>query len=206
VAGAPLVQTGQLAGPHLGRTVVVEGRIVRATLLSAGCKSVVDDGSGPAVIWMLNAVYGQLIDPAGWNVGGIVRVTGRVNEYKGELEVVPQDLDGIVIVERAALVAGPDIEIGGLSIADQDRRVTVEGMIVAVEPFSAGVKCVLEEAGERVVLLLWQNVFEAIPEKGMLATGAWVRATGWVDEYRGELEIVPGLAYDVVVLGAASAP
>jgi DNA/RNA endonuclease YhcR with UshA esterase domain len=202
----PLVRTGQLSELHLGSTVVVEGRIVRATLLSAGCKSVLDDGSGPAVIWMPNALYEQLVDPAGWNVGGVARVTGGVEEYEGELEVVPQGLGGLVMVQRAVLAASPDAAIGNLSIADLERRVTVEGTIVDVEPFSAGVKCLLEDAGARVTLLLWQNVFEAIPDRESLVAETRLRVTGWVDEYRGELEIVPGVVYDVVVVGAANAP
>jgi DNA/RNA endonuclease YhcR with UshA esterase domain len=205
-AGASPVQTGALPEAPLGSSVMVEGRLEQATLLSAGCKSVVNDGSGPGVVWLPNALYGQLVDPEGWNVGAVVRVTGRVSEYNGELEVVPQSPDAIVTVQRSLPAAAPDVEIGTLSVADLDRRVTVEGEIVAVDPFSAGVKCELDDGTGQVTLLLWQNVFEVLVDRESLAAGARVRASGWVQEYRGDLEIVPGLAYDVVLLGSAGNP
>jgi DNA/RNA endonuclease YhcR with UshA esterase domain len=202
----PPVQTGSLSLALVGRFVTVQGRIEQATLLSAGCKSVVNDGSGPAAIWMPNALYGQLVDPEGWNVGGVVRVSGRVSEYEGDLEIVPQSPDAIVIVQRSLPASSRDVQIGNLSEADLGRRVTVEATVVNVEPFSAGVKCLLEDGSGRIILLLWQNVMDALPDKGALTVGGYVRASGWVDEYRGELEIIPGLVYDVVVLGKTGAP
>jgi hypothetical protein len=57
----------------------------------------------------------------------------------------------------------------------------------------------LDDGSGRVTLLLWQNIYDQIPQRDSLSVGALVRATGKVDEYRGELEIVPGLGNDVVV-------
>jgi DNA/RNA endonuclease YhcR with UshA esterase domain len=204
--GMQRLETGLLFEIDLGSSVTIEGRIERATLLSAGCKSVVNDGSGPAVVWVPNALYEQLVDPEGWNVGAVVRVTGQVSEYKGELEVVPQTPDAIVIVQRAFPAAAPDVVVGSLSVADLDRRVTVEGVVVALNPFSAGIKCVLDDGGGQVNLLLWQNVLEAFGDRKALAVGARIRASGWVQEYRGNLEVVPGLAHDVVVVEGAPGP
>jgi DNA/RNA endonuclease YhcR with UshA esterase domain len=195
------VQTGLLSEVALESSATIEGRIERATLLSAGCKSIVNDGSGPAAVWMPNTLYEQLVDPEGWNVGAVVRVAGRVSEYEGELEVVPQSVDAVVIVQRALPVTASDVQIGALSVADGDRRVTVEGEIVSADPFSAGIKVVLDDGSGRVTLLLWQNIVQALPDREALAVGARVRASGWVQEYRGELEITPGLASDVTVLG-----
>jgi DNA/RNA endonuclease YhcR with UshA esterase domain len=183
---------------------MIEASIGQATLLSAGCKSVVDDGSGPAVVWMPNALYSQLVDPEGWNVGGVARVTGRVSDYKGEIEIVPQHVRDVVIVARAPPLGGADAQTGSLSSADVGRRVTVEGTVVAMNPFSAGAKCILDDGSGPVVLLLWQNILDALPNREMLVSGIRVRVRGWVDKYRGELEIVPGLAYDVVFVDAVA--
>ena len=62
-----------------------------------------------------------------------------------------------------------------------------------------------DESGQ-VALLLWQNVFEALPDPAAIAVGVRIRASGWVDEYRGELEIVPGVTHDILVLGGTGAP
>jgi len=201
-----LLPTGQLTDALVGQLVKIEARIEQATLFSSGCKSVVDDGSGPAVIWMPADLYGRLVDPEGWNVGGVVRVTGRVAEYEGELEVIPQQAQEIVMVQRAPAVARADTQIGSLSGSDVGRRVTVEATIVAVDEFSSGVKCVLDDGSGQVTLLLWQDLFDAIVDKSACVPGGRVRASGWVDEYRGELELVPGLAHDVVFLAASVAP
>jgi DNA/RNA endonuclease YhcR with UshA esterase domain len=201
-----LVQTGGVSETLLGQAVTVEARIDRATLLSAGAKFVLDDGSGPVAVWMPNALYAQLMDPAGWNVGAVGRVTGRVSEYEGELEVVPARVKDVLVVLRAPQVVAADAQISGLSGSDAGRRVTVEATIVAVTPFSAGVNCVLDDGSGQVVLLLWQNVLGGMADQRGLREGARVRATGWVQVYRGELELVPGLAHDLVFLGEPDVP
>ena len=194
------VQTGVLSEAHLGSSVTVEGRIEQATLLSAGCKSFVNDGTGPAVVWMPNALYGQLVDPEGWNVGALVRVSGRVSEYEDELEVVPESQGAVVIVQRALIPSAPDAQIGNLAAGELGRRVTVEATILSLEPFSAGVKCLIDDGSGQAVLLLWQNVFEALADRELFVVGRRLFASGWVQEYRGELEIVPGVPYDLILL------
>jgi len=203
---AQRLETGLLSETHLGSSVTIEGHIDRVTLLSAGCQSVVNDGSGPTVVWLPDALYAQLVDPEGWNVGALVRVTGRVSEYKGELEVVPQTQDAIVTLQRSFPAVGPDAAIGSLGAADLGRRVTVEGDVVAVDPFSAGTIFMLDDGSGQIILLLWQNVFEMLAGREFLTVGARVRASGWVQEYQGDLEIVPGLPYDVAILASMGGP
>ncbi|MEE9616748.1 MAG: OB-fold nucleic acid binding domain-containing protein, partial [Anaerolineae bacterium] len=59
------------------------------------------------------------------------------------------------------------------------------------EVFSAGVKFPLEDDTGTIILLLWQNVYETIPDADQLVTGARVEVMGRIEEYRGELEIIP---------------
>jgi DNA/RNA endonuclease YhcR with UshA esterase domain len=49
----------------------------------------------------------------------------------------------------------------------------------------------LDDGTGEIVLLLWQNVYDAIPDAERLDAGVRVEVTGQVEEYRGELEIVP---------------
>jgi DNA/RNA endonuclease YhcR with UshA esterase domain len=201
-----LVETGAVSETFLGQVVTVEARIERATLLSAGAKFVFDDGSGPAAVWMPNALYEGLVDPAGWNVGAVGRVTGRVSEYDGELEVVPAQMQAVVMVLRAPQIAVPDARISSLSASDVGRRVTVEATIAAVNPFSAGITYVLDDGSGQITLLLWQNVLGAISDSAALTEGVRVRVSGWVEVYRGELEVVPGLAHDILFLAEPDVP
>jgi DNA/RNA endonuclease YhcR with UshA esterase domain len=82
--------------------------------------------------------------------------------------------------------------------------VTVEGEIVALTAFSGrtgvrGIKVLLDDGSGQITLLLWQNVYDAVPDRERLAVGATVRVTGEVDVYQGELQVVPRAGRDVVV-------
>jgi DNA/RNA endonuclease YhcR with UshA esterase domain len=193
------IATGQLSALNINQTVAITGQIVEATSFTSGVKFYVDDGSGRAALWVPQPLYEQLTNAAQLVVGNTVRVQGRVQEYKQELEVVPQVTDDVVLV---AVVAPDQVvlaQIGDLTLADVDRTVTVEGQIVEVNPFSQGIKYGLDDGSGRVTLLLWQNVHDAVPKRDQLALGTVVRATGKVTEYQGELQVIPGLGYDLVV-------
>jgi DNA/RNA endonuclease YhcR with UshA esterase domain len=198
--GPPTMSTGLLAIAHLGQEVTVRGQIVEATQFASGVRSGVDDGSGPVVVWMPQAVYEGLTDRTGWRVGSTVRVIGRVDQYEGEIEVIPQAARDVAIVHAAVVPLEPDALIGDLYAGRVGERATVEALIVAIEPFSSGVKALLDDGSAQVTLLLWQSVYDAVPGRGQLAIGAVVRVTGMVQEYRGALELVPGMGTDVVVI------
>ena len=188
--------TGHLTAAHDGQWVTVRGWIEQATQFASGVKSYVDDGSGPVVVWIPQGIYDKLADGAGWWVGSLVCVTGRVEQYKEEIEIVPLDVQEIVVVDVAALLPGPAMPIRELN-AQMAERVTIEAGIVSIEPFSEGIKALLDDGSAQITLLLWQDVLDAIPDREHLRVGAVVRVAGNVQEYRGELEIVPGMGTDV---------
>ncbi len=68
---------------------------------------------------------------------------------------------------------------------------TVRGTLGEKQIFSAGIKFELDDGSGAIILLLWQNVYDAIPDAGLLAAGVTVEVTGEIEEYRGELEIIP---------------
>jgi DNA/RNA endonuclease YhcR with UshA esterase domain len=126
-------------------------------------------------------------------------VVGRVDQYKDEIELVPRAAADVVSLDVAAATSDTIRPIGELSAARVKEWVTVEAQVAAIEPFSEGVKLRIDDGSAQMTLLLWQNVYEAVPNRAQLAVGATVRALGKVQEYRGELEIVPGLGMDVIV-------
>ena len=66
-----------------------------------------------------------------------------------------------------------------------------------VRPFSKGVKCILDDESGRVTLLLWQEVYDLVPDGELLAVGAMVRVTGAVGDFQGERQIVPDVGGDI---------
>ena len=193
----PMAATGQLVLANVGQRVTVHGQIEEAIQFATGVKSYVNDGSGPVAVWMPQAIYGALPNGAGWRVNSTVQVSGNVQEYKGEIEVVPQMPGDVSIQLTAATGVAELVPIGHLDASRAGEWVSIEGEVVSVEPFSKGIKFQIDDGSGRITLLLWQNVYEAVPKGQDLAVGATIRAAGTVNEYRGELELVPGLGVDV---------
>jgi DNA/RNA endonuclease YhcR with UshA esterase domain len=200
------VQTGSLTAAQIGHEILIAGTIEDASQFASGVKLYVNDGSGPLAVWIPQALYGQLPNTSGWIVNSRVQVSGRVDQYKDEIEVIPQALGDLAIVVRATLPGAPDTRIADLHVSDVGRRATVEATIVSVDTFSEGVKCRMDDGSGQITLLLWQAVHDAVPDSGRLVVGARVRVTGKIAEYRGELELVPGMGVAVAVISAAGTP
>ena len=77
------------------------------------------------------------------------------------------------------------------------KRLTVEGRVVEVKPFSQGVKYLLDDGSGRLTVILWQSVLDDLQGRECLALGSLVRATGRISAYQGALELAPGVGRDV---------
>jgi DNA/RNA endonuclease YhcR with UshA esterase domain len=135
-------------------------------------------------------------------VGQPVQVTGAVDRYEGQPQVSVGRASDVVMLEEEIALA-PERRIGDLSTALAGELAVVEGMVVEVDAFSAGVKLTLDDDSGAVTLLLWQDLYDSLADRASLVEGARVRTLGEVAEYRGELELVPQLPADVTVLAAA---
>jgi DNA/RNA endonuclease YhcR with UshA esterase domain len=122
-------------------------------------------------------------------VGAEIAVQGEVSEYEGELEVIPEQAADVQVVAAAPLP--PEVTIGDLTLTDVGRVVTLRGTLGEREAFSKGVRFRLEDGTGIIILLLWQNVYDGIADAEQLAAGVQVEVTGQVEEYLGDLEIVP---------------
>lgn len=174
----------------VGRLARVRGTVTRVESFSSGLKLTVDDGSGTLIVLLWQSLYDALSrshTTQALDVGAEVTVQGTLSQYRGALEMIPELPDDIQILAQAP---PPEVVAAGeLGKADVGRVVTLHGTLGPPEPFSAGVKFVLDDGSGQIVLLLWNDVYaEAPPE---LDAGAEVRVTGEIAEYRGDLELVP---------------
>ena len=135
-------------------------------------------------------------------VGQPLQVTGAVDQYEGKPQVSVGRASDLEVLEEEIALA-PERRLGDLSAALAGELAVVEGMIVEVDAFSAGVKLTLEDSSGAVTLLLWQDLYDSLADRASIVEGARIRALGEVAEYRGELEVVPQLPADVTVLAAA---
>jgi DNA/RNA endonuclease YhcR with UshA esterase domain len=180
----------ELSAGDVGRWVAVRGAVTEVDPFSAGVKLTLDDGSGRLTLLLWQDVYDGLRDGAELGVGAGVRAQGEVAEYRGELELIPELPEDVEVLAGASSRAGITA-IGDLTIDDVGRWVTLAGTLGEPERFSSGVKFPLSDRTGTLILLLWQEVYEAIPDVGLLTAGAEVEVTGRIEAYRGELEIIP---------------
>lgn len=193
---APLVPIGELTAERVGETVTVEGEVVGVKSFSGGFKFTLDDGTGQVVLVTWLSAYDGLADPAGLNLGAQVQATGEMDEYEGQLQVVPASgTDVTVLAPGAAEV--PLREIGSLTGGDVGSLIAVEGEVTRTEPFSNGYRAWVNDGSGEVMVLLWDNVYQRVPNADGLVVGTRLWAAGIVEEYEGTLEVVPRLPYDV---------
>ncbi|MBU0703350.1 MAG: hypothetical protein KKC18_05740 [Chloroflexi bacterium] len=195
-----LTSIGSITADLSGEEVTVEGTIVGAASFSAGFKFTLDDSTGQITLLMWHNVYDNCWDAAEINLGATVRATGEIGQYEGVLQIEP-DFGGDVKAIEGAVASATLREIGSLSGSDEWQRVMIEGEVVRVEGLSSAVKVFVSDGSGEILVFLWRTVLDRIPGNTALGTpGSRVRIVGTVEPYRGNLEVVPTLPYDVVVL------
>ena len=197
VPGLSRMDSGAITEAHLGQDVSVEGPMAEITVYDGGVKCYVDDGTGRVAVWLLRDLFAQVYDVEAWRPGSVLRVTGQVQAYDGEIEVVPELASQISITEVAPAGPGTVSRVSELSSEHIGQRVTVQGTAVEVVPFSKGINVLLDDGSGRITLLLWQSVLDTVPCREQLAAGITMRATGRLGEYRGALEVVLGIGSEL---------
>jgi DNA/RNA endonuclease YhcR with UshA esterase domain len=181
-----------LSAADVGEDVLVAGEVVALEGFNGGLRATLDDGTAQVILLLWEDVHRALTDPTSLDVGAEVWVEGEVQEYRGELEVVPWDGDDVEVVLPAP--PPPWVEVASLSASDAGRVVRLRGVLGPPEPFSAGVKVPLDDGTGTITVLLWESVvvgIEVAPEVGLI-----LEVVGTVELYRSELEVVPRSPYD----------
>lgn len=182
-----------LTREEVGRWIAVRGMLARVDPFANGVKLKVDDGTGAVSVVLWEDVYAALLEYIGdgrrLDPGAEIRVLGRLSEFRGELEVVP-DLPSDVQV-----VAAPDMSkptaIGSLTASDVGRWVRLRGTLGTPERFSAGVKALLSDDSGVIIVVLWEEVYDALTVADRLAPGVEIEVIGEIGQYQGVLQIVP---------------
>jgi len=191
-----------ITAEHIGESVTVEGTVVGTASFSGGFKFTLEDSTGHIVLLTWHNVYADCWDAPEINLGATVRATGEVDQFDGELQIQPDFGGDVKVVAGASAQAAPR-EIGSLSGADEGQRVMIEGEIIRLEGLNSAVKVFVSDDTGETLVFIWHTVLDHIADNTKLGTpGSRVRVVGTVELYRGNLEIVPTLPNDVVVLSA----
>jgi hypothetical protein len=193
----PILPISQLPSVS-GQRVAVVGQVTAVASFSRGYRFTLSDGGGRVTLLMWDNVYDDCWDAPQINLGATVWALGEVGYFDGDLQIVP-NFGGHVKVNAAPSAPPPAVEIGALG-ERVGQRVTVAGQIDRVAGNDNGQTLFLQDGSGEIAVFIWQNTFERIPNRGGLTAGARVRVVGPVSVFRNNLQIIPTLPYDVVLL------
>ena len=196
---AETVSIGSIDASRIGQSVTVRGTVINTSSFSAGFRFTLRDESGTVVLVLFDGRYREVPDRAGLNLGGEVVVTAEVVEFNGALELQPANGQDVIIVRPGSTAGIPISPINSLWPPEIGKRVAIEGDVLRVEGFSAGVSVFVNDGTGEMRVVMFNNVLEFVPEAPALQAGARVRVVGRMDEFNGAAELVPSLGYDVVI-------
>jgi DNA/RNA endonuclease YhcR with UshA esterase domain len=174
--------------------------VVAAASFSHGFRFTLDDGTGQATLLLWHNVYDDAWDAPQLNVGATVRATGQVGQYEGEWQLEPR-FGSQVKVSSPGGNHAPARTIGELG-GRVGELAQISGTIIRVESSSSNVRLFVGDETGEIVVLLWRNVLDRIPNNTALGEpGTRVQVNGRVDLFRSNLQLVPAVPYDVVVGG-----
>lgn len=136
-------------------------------------------------------------------VGDSIEVSGAVTLFDATPQLSPRrGADIQPLSERVAFAKYTPLL--DLSEANAGHWVRVENTVDEVSPFSAGVKLTLSNGQQRVTVLCWQDIWNALDQADQIQPGTTLSVQGEVSVFRGQLEIVPEIPQDVAVLTVAA--
>jgi RecJ-like exonuclease len=180
----PVTPIEKITTEYTGKRVTVEGKITATRGFKAGTRFTLEDASGVITV----VLFDRSVKPATkLDVGARVGVTGRVDFYKNEAQIVPANVRDLSIVQAAPPPRA--VSLADALAAGKGAQLTVGGVLVEASAFSAGVKFALDDGTARLRAVVFDKSLDRAGG-GAIATGATVTVTGRFDEYNGELELV----------------
>ncbi|MCS6964007.1 MAG: hypothetical protein NZM16_08175 [Thermoflexus sp.] len=186
---------GEVSTQPLGTRLAVEGVVIDLQGFSAGWAVILEQGGHRLRLFIPNRQMGELPGREGLYPGATIRATGVLTLYRGELELLPQRGRDI-IVRKGVRPEAPPRSIGSLTPGDQGARVQIRGEVIEAGGFSAGLRLTVRDESGAIPVILWENVAAMVPER-LKGKGAKVEIIGQVRIYRGELQLIPTVPWEV---------
>jgi DNA/RNA endonuclease YhcR with UshA esterase domain len=163
--------------------------------LSKGVRYTLTDGTGSIALVVWQNVMEEIRDRYYLRPGSRIRVTGEIEEYEGDLEVIPHSGAEIGVLVQAESLPIEARRVNAITPADEGRVLVVEGQVVRSER-RQWLKIWLADGTGEILIFVPERTVEYLP-KGIEA-GASLRVTGEVDIYQATLELIPLAGADVV--------
>jgi DNA/RNA endonuclease YhcR with UshA esterase domain len=128
--------------------------------------------------------------------GDMVTVEGTLRVRDDEASLVLNTADGLSLNTPQAQV----LELSALDATALGERVTVSGQVRRIREISAGLKIISLRQGSGVADVLLPVDMTHFGPAPALMLGSWMSVTGTVGEFRGERQVLPRHAHDLVAL------
>ncbi|EEB73572.1 DNA-binding protein [Thermococcus sp. AM4] len=178
---------------HVGETVSVEATLEKITYKSGQYLVTVSDGGVSAVLYTSRDVLAE-INPFQAGSGSRIKAIGLVGD-NGTLKVSKFEVINPVRPELS--------KIKDLSADMLGRIVVVEGNVVSTANVGSNLKLVISDGTGEIAVFIPGSVVKELDEnvKGQLKAGLGVKVAGYLDEYRGTLEVIPYTPDAIVAYG-----
>ncbi len=133
-----------------------------------------------------------------------IEVSGAVGLYKDTPQIIPAHVADIIL--SAAPPVATSLTITALNEATTvavGSRLRVQGHVVVMEGFKAGMKATLDDGTGQLVVVLWNDVYAALADPTTLDVGAVVAVEGELSLYEGTLQLTPDRPADVTIITPA---
>ena len=213
------VKIADLKSDMIDKQYRVEGVIKKTKEIKGGTLITVTDGTGEMTFPIWDKVKKHIANSDAIKAGGKISFIGKVAEYKGALQIVPDRGDDVIIGEAAvepaqtqpqqtstsqaqtatAQTAEPKkiklVELGK-NLAGQ--IVTIEGQITKTKEIGGGILITIKDGEEYMTTPIWDKVLKEL-DKSKLKKDATIVLTGEAKDYKGKMEVLPRTAKDVIV-------
>lgn len=197
---------GEVTLLDVGRRVWLAGQVrqVRTPYSGMTLITLQDESGEIAVVMDARALTGTL--PT-LSVGQGLTVVGAVDVYRDTPQIVPATISDLQVGPLPVVPRPyPLTTLAELATRPVGAEVMAEGRVVALEGIKGGLRATLDDGVAQVALILWDRVYETLPDPVALDVGADVRVVAEPQLYRDELELVPRAGDAVTVVTAAPAP
>jgi DNA/RNA endonuclease YhcR with UshA esterase domain len=195
--GAETRSIAAITPSDIGRTLTIKlAGIAGVDYLSSGVKYTLTDPTGSIALLLWQDVLEDTADRHDLLPGSQVQVTGRIDEYEGQLEIVPRTGDGVTVLNRGGRLPVEERALAQITAADEGRIFDVQGTLTRIEG-RGWLHLWLGDGTGEMLIFVPERVVGYLPVG--LGPGTRLRITGQVEVYQGALEIIPLAGADVEV-------
>jgi DNA/RNA endonuclease YhcR with UshA esterase domain len=156
----------------------------------------VTDGSGNLILLLWQNVLEEIPNRYDLIPGSQVRLTGDIDEYQGDLELIPRRGEQVVLLAPGERLPIEGRSVNNITPSDEGRVFTVEGTVSRTES-SDWLRVWLNDGTGEILVFVPERVVPYL--RPGIGAGLQLRVTGEVDIYQSVVEIIPLAAADVEV-------